>query len=115
MLSEPVDGVSAIATVTDVNCYGEATGAITLSVSGGMEPYQFVWSNGIDTRDLIDLVAGSYQVNITEATGCSFAAEYIVSEPAAAQVPRICLIWRQVAIKSALPMQMAVLLKMNLQ
>ena len=84
MLSEPVDEVSAIATVTDVNCYGEATGAISLTVSGGMEPYQFVWSNGIDTRDLADLLAGSYQVNITDATGCSFVAEYIVSEPGAA-------------------------------
>ena len=66
-----------------MNCYGEATGAITLSVSGGMAPYQFAWSNGARDQNLFDLVAGSYQVSITDANGCSIENEFTVNEPAA--------------------------------
>ncbi len=67
-----------------MGCHGEASGSITLSVAGGTAPYQFDWSNGESTQDLTGLVAGNYQVAITDANGCSFDEDFIVEEPAEA-------------------------------
>ncbi len=81
-MTEPAEALSAAGAVTHVGCHGEASGSITLSVSGGTSPYQFDWSNGESTQDLTGLVAGNYQVAITDANGCSFDEEFTVEEPA---------------------------------
>ena len=65
--------------VDSVSCYGESNGAITFSVSGGIEPYTFDWlfvqggSTGAgdipadDTlRTLTDLPAGDYQIHVSD-------------------------------------------------
>ena len=80
-IAEPAEALNATATITDVGCMGESNGSISLSVSGGMAPYQFEWSNGASTRDLINVIAGVYQLSITDANGCAFAGEYTVTEP----------------------------------
>jgi ELWxxDGT repeat protein len=71
-------------TPTDVTCKGEANGAISLStVAGGSGNYSFLWSNGATTRDISNLVAGTYTVVITDnITGCTRNKVCIVSQPA---------------------------------
>jgi subtilisin-like proprotein convertase family protein len=56
-------------TVTDDNCLA-GTGAVDMSVSGGVAPYGFVWTNGSNTEDLSGLAAGQYIVEVTDITGC---------------------------------------------
>ncbi len=74
--------LSASAVVTDVKCYGAATGSINLTVSGGTEPFSFIWSNGATTEDLVDVPAGTYEVTITDADQCEFTLRNIVvAEP----------------------------------
>ncbi len=48
-----------------------ANGDINLTVSGGVSPYTFAWSNGETTEDLNDVLAGSYSVTVTGANGCT--------------------------------------------
>jgi len=55
--------------VTDENC-GNGQGAIDITVSGGMSPYTFAWSNGASTEDISGLSAGNYTCIITDNNGC---------------------------------------------
>ncbi|KPK84294.1 MAG: hypothetical protein AMS27_10390 [Bacteroides sp. SM23_62_1] len=67
--------------VTNNVCYGNRTGAIDISVSGGIEPYAIVWSNGATTQDIDNLAAGIYDVLVTAADGCLGAGTFAVTQP----------------------------------
>src|SRR6185295_896686 len=58
-------------THVDVLCNGGTTGSINLSVSGGTGTYTYAWSNGAVTEGLSGLVAGTYTVTVTDASGCT--------------------------------------------
>lgn len=70
-------------TQVDVLCNGAATGSIDLTVSGGVGPYSYVWDNGETTEDLLDLSAGTYAVEVTDANGCLTSTNLIITEPSA--------------------------------
>lgn len=65
-----------------VTCNGGKDGAIDLTVFGGTQPYQFVWSNGKVTKNIANLPAGLYDVTVNDARGCQFVLSGIlVPEP----------------------------------
>ncbi len=73
-LTEPADISVSIDQLVDVNCNGEATGAIAILVSGGTPNYSFAWTGpdgfSASTKDLSGLKAGEYSLSITDANGC---------------------------------------------
>ena len=68
-------------TVTDILCYGEATGAIGLSISGGTAPYSVLWDNGSTDENQNNLLAGTYNVTVTDTNGCTISDEITVNQP----------------------------------
>lgn len=61
---------NATATTTQTSC-DFANGSINASVSGGVAPYTFLWSNGATTEDLSNILAGNYVLTVTGANGCT--------------------------------------------
>jgi uncharacterized protein (TIGR02145 family) len=68
-------------TVSDVSVYGLGDGAIDVSVSGGVSPYQFIWSNGSVEEDIDSLAAGTYSVTVTDAADSTVTESMIVDQP----------------------------------
>jgi hypothetical protein len=60
----------ASATSQNPVCYGAATGSINATVTGGVTPYIYNWSNGAATEDLNNITAGTYSLTATDAHGC---------------------------------------------
>lgn len=56
-----------------------ANGSINVTVSGGVAPYTYNWSNGATSQDLSNILAGSYQLTVTGANGCTATADITVS------------------------------------
>ncbi len=56
---------------TNVSCNGGSDGTADLTVSNGVLPLTFAWSNGATTEDLTGLSAGTFNVTVTDANGCT--------------------------------------------
>lgn len=80
VVNEPA-AITAPATITNVDCNGNATGAIDITPAGGTGPYTFLWSNAETTEDVTGLIAGSYTVTITDNSSCVDSFTYVVTEP----------------------------------
>jgi gliding motility-associated-like protein len=58
---------------TNITCQSETfdNGSVNLTVTGGILPYSYMWSNGVTTRDINGLTEGYYSVTVTDANGCN--------------------------------------------
>lgn len=54
-------------TSCDVACNGKAT----VTVTGGVAPFQYSWSNGFNNQAVSGLCTGDYSVTVTDVSGCS--------------------------------------------
>ena len=75
--------------ITNVACFGDATGNVDINVIGGTESFSFSWSNGATTEDLVNVPVGDYTVTVTDANDCIAEATYSVTQPAAALTAQI--------------------------
>ena len=82
-LTDPV-ALTASVDAVDVDCFGESTGSLTVSVSGGTPPYSYIWTNGSDSATTGLVGSGNYNVVITDFFGCTVAAAGTVNQPATA-------------------------------
>ncbi|MBA2611209.1 MAG: gliding motility-associated C-terminal domain-containing protein [Bacteroidetes bacterium] len=81
---QPASAVSAITSVTNVLCFGSATGIASVSASGGTPGYTYTWSpSGGNAAQASLLAAGNYTVLIKDINNCTLTANVIVNQPAA--------------------------------
>ena len=62
--------IIAVTSITNSTSSASNDGAVDITVSGGTLPYQFEWSNGATTEDIININPGIYTVTIIDAFGC---------------------------------------------
>ena len=67
--------------IHDVDCFEETSGEIVGEVTGGVGPYDLMWSNGSSNDSLFNLESGVYELTILDANGCSFSDNYEISQP----------------------------------
>jgi gliding motility-associated-like protein len=80
-VSGPTAALLAQSILQNVNCHGDSTGAIDLSVSGGTTGYQFTWSTADTTEDLTGIPAGAYAVLVTDSNGCTVSLNDTILQP----------------------------------
>lgn len=82
-IMEPATPLSAVASVVnDALCSGVGSGEATVTPSGGTPAYTYLWSNGQMTQNATGLVAGAYQVTVTDMNGCTTVATVFIGNPA---------------------------------
>lgn len=85
-VTEPAQPLTVTNVITDANCFGESTGAIDLTVTGGTPGYTYNWINStyvlsVTSEDLINFPADWYRFEVTDANGCFVVDTLTISEP----------------------------------
>lgn len=75
-------GPSVDLTLTNsLSCAEAADGQVSSTVSGGLAPYSYQWSNGQGTADIAALTAGEYTLTVTDAQGCETSQTIEITAP----------------------------------
>ena len=85
----PSSAIQLQLSTTNVLCTGESTGAAEAIVIGGTAPYYFQWTNAsqiFNTNPITNVAAGTYNLKLQDAVGCSVTESVIISEPEALKV-----------------------------
>ncbi|MDR0801712.1 PKD domain-containing protein [Fluviicola sp.] len=73
------------ATIFDLTCFNNNTGAIQIGAAGGTGTYQYSIDNGITfspVESFFNLAAGTYNIVTQDAMGCGVTGTAIVNQPA---------------------------------
>lgn len=79
-ITQPSKLSIALAT-TNVKCKGNNNGSINATITGGTFPYTYSWSNNALVEDIAFLLAGSYQLTVTDSKNCTASSSTTVTEP----------------------------------
>ncbi len=84
-----VDGIASIM-VNDlsINVIGEDAlcnqaqdGSLNLTITGGQDPFDIIWADGSNDVTRENLMAGLYEVTVTDDNGCESISSLEISEP----------------------------------
>jgi len=68
--------------VQSLTCADADNGAIEITVQGGTEPYEYIWSDGGTEEDPSNLPMGDYRFTVSDANGCVWDSPTVtVNEP----------------------------------
>ncbi|MCI5055116.1 MAG: T9SS type A sorting domain-containing protein, partial [Flavobacteriales bacterium] len=62
--------LQVLGNITNESSFGANDGAISVSVSNGIAPYTYSWSNGASSSSLSNLAPGSYILTVMDSVGC---------------------------------------------
>ena len=79
-IAEP-EKLSLSETHEAADCYGNNTGSIDVSISGGIPSYSYDWSNSSTDEDMYTLFSGSYEVIVADANGCLDSLTIEITQP----------------------------------
>ncbi|MFN0034225.1 MAG: gliding motility-associated C-terminal domain-containing protein [Saprospiraceae bacterium] len=70
----------------DPNCFGGSNGQATVEVMGGVSPYTYLWQNAagvnVGNANMAEMLnAGTYDVTVTDANGCTTVGSEVITDP----------------------------------
>jgi hypothetical protein len=87
--------ITATASVANASCAGDSDGSITVTATGSTPPFNVSWSgtasgnpagneiaNSGGSYTIANLAAGTYNITVTDAAGCTAALSRSVAQPA---------------------------------
>jgi len=72
-------GMTVSPTISNETCINACDGSIQTSVTNGLAPYSYSWSNGATTSSISNVCPGSYTVTVTGANGCSVIETFTIT------------------------------------
>jgi len=83
IITEPAD-ITISEVHTNISCFGNATGDITLTPGGGTGPnYTYAWNPNVSNSNIANLLtAGTYNITVTDQANCTKISSIILTEPA---------------------------------
>ena len=72
-------GMTVSPTISNETCVNACDGSILTSVTNGLAPYSYSWSNGATTSSISNVCPGSYTVTVTGANGCSVIETFTIT------------------------------------
>lgn len=77
---EPL-AINLVPTHITCDAPGFDNGSVNLTVSGGVAPFNYLWSNGASTEDINNLTQGNYTVTVTDMNGCQITDSVRINLP----------------------------------
>lgn len=72
--------------IQNPKCYGNYDGSVKAIVTGGANPYNYLWSNGEYNQENINRNAGVYTVTVTDGYNCKVSESVTLTNPQPIQV-----------------------------
>lgn len=74
--------LAASTSATNVTCNGGENGSATISVTGGVTPYLYVWTPNVSTgATASNLAYGTYTCTVTDANGATLTRSFTITQP----------------------------------
>ncbi len=67
--------------INHLSCFKDSSGSIDILISGGILPYTILWDNGEVTYNINNLIAGTYNVSVSDDSLCTINKSIIVTQP----------------------------------
>ena len=65
-----------------ISCFDYEDGIIVSNISGGNEPYNFLWSNGQIESNISNIATGEFSLEIIDSNNCETNASIFLDQPA---------------------------------
>jgi len=83
-ITEPLILATSIAPPANVSCFGGNNGSATVTATGGTVNYSYAWpvaAANQNTATASNLLAGSYDVTVTDDLGCESISTALITQP----------------------------------